>query len=401
MFQQFRLTMKSVLLTVAVSACNKDLSGPAENVATLPQTRPVNLLASTGMVAPIAGLRYYNGTYDGTPDSPNGGTIGFSGGTLYRDNEDYGVTSGCNGEGCGSHPGVDIPIPSGTAVHAAFEGVIIEAGCRTDGWGGLVIIRVTQPSIYVTDRYVYFSYTHLRQINVTQWQVVNTNDIIGYSGGASTDYCHGNSTGAHLHFQIDKDPAFTGGGHTLPWFPSQIARSVNTADSDFRVTQYTYNPLSYVYGGYLWTFGQDGFTEYWTSPTASLSVSGNALVVDGASDPYVWRNGNVGCGLTRPCSAKIASEAALFNKVGLDFAFPFCYNMPAKLYFTTKDSPNWDETKSREFTPLGNGQQHVYMWDHPSWIGIITGLRVDPSVNCQVGPDPIYIGYITIERSDH
>src|ERR1043165_2691407 len=95
-------------------------------------------LDPTGMAKPIADLRDYNGTYYGASGT---GTRGYENGTLYRDNEDNGVTSGCNGEGCGRHPGVDIPVPSGTTVYASLGGTVRISRCGTDGWGGLIVIQ--------------------------------------------------------------------------------------------------------------------------------------------------------------------------------------------------------------------------------------------------------------------
>src|SRR5947209_15831005 len=54
-------------------------------------------LMPTGMAKPVADLRDYDGTYRGSPGT---GRIGYS--TLYRDNDDNGVTSGVVGEGYGS-----------------------------------------------------------------------------------------------------------------------------------------------------------------------------------------------------------------------------------------------------------------------------------------------------------
>ena len=38
------------------------------------------------------------------------------------------------------------------------------------------------------------------------------------------------------------------------------------------------------------------------------------------------------------------------------------------------------------------------MAQNSAWSGIITGLRVDPAVNCSTGDDPNYYGEITVER---
>src|SRR6185436_16631221 len=88
-------------------------------------TMPVASLDPTGMAKPIANLRDYNGTYFGASGT---GTIGYT--TLYRDNEDGGAVSGCNGEGCGRHPAVDIPVTSGTPVYASLGGTVVRSECN-------------------------------------------------------------------------------------------------------------------------------------------------------------------------------------------------------------------------------------------------------------------------------
>src|ERR1043165_2967509 len=55
----------------------------------MPKVKALSL-DPTGMAKPIADLRDYNGTYYGASGT---GTKGYEGGTLYRDNEDNGVTS--------------------------------------------------------------------------------------------------------------------------------------------------------------------------------------------------------------------------------------------------------------------------------------------------------------------
>jgi hypothetical protein len=360
------------------------------------EPRPVRMatLEPTGMAKPIADLRDYNGTYYGASGT---GTIGYQGGTLYRDNEDGGAASGCQGEGCGRHPGVDIPVGSGTAVFASLAGTVVRSECNGgngSGWGGLIVIRSTNP--WNPGETLYFTYAHLRAryYQVGQW--VNTGWQIGESGGKpGVDQCTGNSTGGHLHFQIDKDD-----GNTDPWFPASTS-ALNQRDTDFQVTAKTYNPIIFVTGGYRWSFNRPGDREWWDLFNfQSWGVSNDALWIDGGNDPYIRRGGTTNCGLSTPCSSGISAEAGMYPRVYLDL-YNVCLNNPGKIYFTTSSEPNWDEAKSVEYYPGGQGpyQQHISMNQNSHWQGIITGLRIDPAVNCNPNAsDPTYFGEITIER---
>jgi murein DD-endopeptidase MepM/ murein hydrolase activator NlpD len=343
------------------------------------------------MAKPVANLRDYNGTYFGASGT---GGVGYT--TLYRDNEDSGAASGCNGEGCGRHPGVDIPVGSGTAVFASLGGTVVRSesnGCAGTGWGGLIVIRSTNP--WNSNETLYFTYAHLktRYYSVGQW--VNTGTQIGLSGGnPNLDTCPGNSTNSHLHFQIDKDD-----GNDSPYFPATTTE-LNQRDTDFRVTAKTYNPVVFVTGGYRWSFNKAGDRELWEIVNLqNWGVSNDALWVNGVGDTYIRRGGDVNCGQAKPCSSSIAAEASMYPKVYLDL-YNVCFSNPGKIYFTTSSSPGWDETKSVAYYPTGQGpyQQHIYMTQNSEWKGVITGLRIDPGVNCSSGDDPTYYGEITIER---
>ena len=398
----------TVVLALLVSGCG-EVSGPGQIEKSAREGGgPSHLLQATGMANPVADMRYYNGTYHGTPGT---GTKSYLSGTLYRDNQDYGAASGCNGEGCGSHPGVDIPVPSNTPVYSAYSGRVFKSennGCTTNGWGGLIIIKADNPYNSGVGDSIYFSYGHLNARYVSGTQVVPVGTQIGLSGGAGTDVCPGNSSGAHVHFQIDRgdaDQAVRGCNRSsLPWFPSQINRSVNTRDTNVYVARCTYNPGPFVVGGYYWTFSKPGFSEYWTaSNVASFSISGDAAVVDGNVDPYIWRSsGTVPCtdfSSSRPCSSAIAAEASLYRTVGLDLNLSACYDNPLKVYFITSVSGSWDEAKSVTAYPSAVGQTHIYMGGNPNWTGLITGIRIDPAGTCNPNAhDPDYVGYITIEH---
>lgn len=178
---------------------------------------------------PISGMRQYDGTYTGVSGT---GGIGYS--VLYRDNEDNGYTSGCNGEGCGKHPGIDILASSGSNVYAAFGGTVTISECNGNGWGGLIVIQSTNPH---GSGNIYTAYAHLKQRNYSVNDSVSEGAVIGLSGGASGDSCAGTSTGAHLHFQIGKDSGY-------PWFPA----NVNQADTNNEVDQHAYHPTAMIQG---------------------------------------------------------------------------------------------------------------------------------------------------------
>lgn len=351
-------------------------------------------LEPTGLAKPVADLRDWNGTYTGAVGT---GTKNYS--TLYRDN--YG-TGTCHGEGCGSHPGVDIRVGSNTNVYASQGGVVFDRRCSwngvrnpntSTGWGGLIVIKSPHP--YIPGREVYYSYAHLNDWDdFPVGATVSTGQLIGKSGGdINNGVCPGASTGAHLHFQIDSDFE----PHTIPYFPS----NVGTADSNFQVTRFTYNPIPFVTGGYRWAFNNAGDYEYWTVINLESSgVSGSALWVDGAGDSYIQRRDNVPCGRSRPCSSKIAAETSVYKRVHLNM-FNHCYSNPLKVYFTTSTNPNWNEYQSESvwLPNWGANDIHVDMSRNPYWTGVVKEIRIDSAEYCTPGAfDPNYFGNITVER---
>lgn len=320
--------------------------------------------------SPVPDLREYNGTYLGTPES---GSVSYS--VLYRDNYDGGARSGCNGEGCGKHPGVDIAVPSGTPVSAALGGYVVRSECNASGWGGLVVIESN--SSY-RDEKVYQVYAHLRRRIAHFGHNVYEGELIGESGGRpGVDDCAGNSTGAHLHFQIDKD-----NGGALPWYPTG---RVDDPDAvDFEVNRHTYNPIPFVLGGYRWTFSRTGFAEYWSPVNVErFGVGRGAFQMVSGHDPWLWRYPWVPCeyGWQNPCSGAIAAEAELYRTVVVEMDLA-CVSNPAQIYFITDRDPVWDERKSVSFRYSYAASYWVGMSVNSYWRGIITGLRIDPTMGC-------------------
>jgi hypothetical protein len=92
------------------------------------------------------------------------------------------------------HKGTDYGVPSGTPVKAVADGVVEKTGSQPTGWGNYVLLRHPDGS---SSRYC-----HLRRISVSTNQKIKKGDVIGLSGGGPKDPGRGNSTDAHLHFEI-------------------------------------------------------------------------------------------------------------------------------------------------------------------------------------------------------
>jgi murein DD-endopeptidase MepM/ murein hydrolase activator NlpD len=95
--------------------------------------------------------------------------------------------------GCGHfHTGIDLGVPTGTAVGAACPGVVSRAVDGSSGFGVHVVISCDSPGAdYST------LYGHLSSRLVEVGDRVVAGQVIGYSGST------GNSSGPHLHFEVD------------------------------------------------------------------------------------------------------------------------------------------------------------------------------------------------------
>ena len=105
-------------------------------------------------------------------------------------------SSGFGPRGGEFHKGQDLAAPIGTPIVAAADGTVLNAG-PASGYG--LWVRVQHPDGTVT------TYGHNHTNHVTTGQPVSAGQPIGEVGN------RGQSTGPHLHFQID-----TGGGPVDP-----------------------------------------------------------------------------------------------------------------------------------------------------------------------------------------
>ena len=97
-----------------------------------------------------------------------------------------------------THPGVDIPVPSGTSIKAPLDGVIKTANINHNRQcGGTIDIDYGNG--------FWSRFCHCRRIEVKQGDVVKRGQIVGQTGGSKDDTGAGNSQGPHLHFTLKKD----------------------------------------------------------------------------------------------------------------------------------------------------------------------------------------------------
>ncbi|NPV76695.1 MAG: M23 family metallopeptidase [Anaerolineae bacterium] len=100
------------------------------------------------------------------------------------------------------HLAIDIAAGEGAPVYAADSGVVVYAGSIGGGYGNMVMID--HQNGYHT------LYAHMSQISVYCGQGVGQGQLIGLAGST------GNSTGAHLHFEVRYL-----GGFINPWYVLQ------------------------------------------------------------------------------------------------------------------------------------------------------------------------------------
>jgi murein DD-endopeptidase MepM/ murein hydrolase activator NlpD len=97
------------------------------------------------------------------------------------------------GIGSTNHMGIDIGVSTGTAIHAAADGIVIFAGW-SGGYGNFVMIdHGIEPN---SGKMLVTCYAHNSGFAVSAGKSVVKGDTIAYAGST------GNSTGPHCHFEV-------------------------------------------------------------------------------------------------------------------------------------------------------------------------------------------------------
>jgi murein DD-endopeptidase MepM/ murein hydrolase activator NlpD len=118
-------------------------------------------------------------------------------------------SGGSMSRSAGGHSGLDIMAPQGTPVKSAMAGTVVSMNSSGGAYGLHVVVRHSGG--------VYTLYAHLSRISVSVGQNVAAGQQVGNVGST------GNSSGAHLHFEVRTHPtAFTSGTflNPLTWLRS-------------------------------------------------------------------------------------------------------------------------------------------------------------------------------------
>jgi murein DD-endopeptidase MepM/ murein hydrolase activator NlpD len=126
-----------------------------------------------------------------------------------------------------THAGDDLAVASGTPIHAAQCGTVVESGSE-QGYGLMVCVRHAGG--------VTTCYAHMSRTAASVNQQVAAGQVIGYVG------CTGNCTGPHVHFEVRRngraeDPApYLAGQKTIPGTTSVAQATSVTRASTARTT---------------------------------------------------------------------------------------------------------------------------------------------------------------------
>lgn len=109
----------------------------------------------------------------------------------YKKTSDFGERVNPVTKILGMHKGTDYAVPLNTEIDSNVQGDVLESGYNSSR-GNYVSILGDDSNIY--------TYQHLNKNSVSVGDKIDIGDVLGYSGST------GNSTGAHLHYEvIDKN----------------------------------------------------------------------------------------------------------------------------------------------------------------------------------------------------
>lgn len=193
----------------------------------------------------------------------------------------------------GAHIGTDIKIPIGTPIHAMANGIVTRVENQPTGYGKYVTIthtNVPDPKDPNQTTTLFSTYAHLSKQSVKKGQLVEKDQIIGYSGDT------GFATAPHLHFQLDgADVPYA------PWWPFTWAEVTAAGYKSFSeavqkglnkdiAKQLSHNPVVYVNAHTGFTGRDAGILLADNTPTNSQTLAAEAQVTQAQAEAVIEKS---------------------------------------------------------------------------------------------------------------
>ena len=181
-----RIVAERDALAAAEGAKRRALAGAREDRATFVAEAESLAAESAALAARIAAAQAAAATTSSPSSGVSGPPAPIPGASLSWPVSGA-VTSGFGTRWGRMHEGIDIAVPTGTAVHAAAGGTVVYAGWL-EGYGNIVVIDHGNG--------LSTAYGHNSVLQVVQGSSVTAGSVIALSGST------GHSTGPHVHFEV-------------------------------------------------------------------------------------------------------------------------------------------------------------------------------------------------------
>lgn len=161
------------------------------------------------------------------------------------------------------HVGTDFGVAQGTPLRATIDGTIVRH--NNDGFGAYVLDIISDDGLLVRNG-------HLSRMDVNTGQRVTAGQVIGLTGGQPGTPGAGYTFGPHLHWELRRDRAWSGGAWIDP-------RNLNPQPSTFGETPQTESDsdMKVITGGTVALVGEYETTVYTTmSGGQGFSIQANS-----------------------------------------------------------------------------------------------------------------------------
>lgn len=167
------------------------------------------------------------------------------------------------------HNAIDFAAPSGTEVYAAYSGTVYRAGWDSTGFGNHVRIK----SVLENGETIYIYYAHfVSPAIVKEGDYVKKGQLIGYVGST------GNSSGPHLHFQVN---------------PQSNSYKINALDPHLYLPLPDYKNDTRFSSWVTWTGRRVTSSDIHTERTTSnITINNSKINITNVTIPFIIKAGS-------------------------------------------------------------------------------------------------------------